>query len=173
MAITVGTDTYISLVDADTYVAAHYASSDAKYMAWTALTDADCEVYLRRAALIIDRQPIVGVRAVETQTMAFPRAIYSTYTGGLDWGTISLDYSGSWYLQSSVPSAVTYAQVEIALQECVGVPARAAAQRDGVTSITLGKIHETYAMGVKTQDISSYEARQLLKPYIAGSVGIA
>jgi hypothetical protein len=173
MALTVGTDTYISQADATTYVGNYYATTSAKYIAWAALTSDNKDAYLRRAAVIIDRQPIVGVKANYSQTMQFPRAIFSTYRAGLDWPTLDLDFSGSWEVQSAVPNVVKYAQVEIALQECVGVSARTTAQREGVKSVTLGRISETYTTGNSTQDISSYEARQLLGPHIHGGYGIA
>jgi hypothetical protein len=170
MALTVGTDTYISVADTDAYVAGRYVSTDAKYTAWTTLSDANKEVYLRRAASIIDRQPLVGVKVFDTQTMQFPRAIHSDYRGGPSTPRLAL--SGAWYVQSVVPDTVKYAQVEIALQEAVGVSARLAAQRDGVKSVTLGKISETYRDTADT-DIPCREAKALLRPYLATSVGIA
>ena len=44
MTITVGTDTYISIADADTFVAANYLTTEAKYIAWDALADAAKEI---------------------------------------------------------------------------------------------------------------------------------
>jgi hypothetical protein len=173
MALTVGTDTYISQADATTYVSGHYASTETNYTAWAALTSDNKDAYLSRAAVIIDRQPIVGVKAVETQTMEFPRAIYSNYKGGLDWPTISLDYSGNWYIQSSVPASVQYAQVEIALALAIGESVRVTAQREGVKSISLGSISESYFAASTANNVPSFEARELLRPYLAHSVGIA
>lgn len=170
MSLTVGTDTYISQTDATMYVTGHYASTEAKCIAWAALTSDNKDAYLRRAATIIDRQPLVGVKAVDTQAMQFPRAIHSEYRDGLNTPRLAL--SGAWYVQSVVPDTVKYAQVEIALQEAVGVSARLAAQRDGVKSVSLGKISETYRDTADT-DIPCREAKALLRPYLATSVGIA
>ena len=57
-------DTYISLEDATLYLNGHYISTDAKLLKWNALTPADKTVLLVKAAQIIDRQPLSGVRVV-------------------------------------------------------------------------------------------------------------
>jgi hypothetical protein len=173
MALVVGTDTYLSLTDAGTYVTSYVLSTDAKYIAWAALSDAQKEVLMRRAAQIIDRQPMDGVKAVETQTMEFPKAIHSEYRKGLDWVSLNLNFSGSWYVQTEVPTSVKYAQVEIALALAVGESARLTAQREGVKAVSIGKISETYVTGNSENDIPSREARELLSPYIRGGFGIA
>ena len=156
MALVVNVDSYLSLIDADVYLSAHYASTDAKMIIWAALTDANCEAYLRQAALAIDRLPLVGYKAVSTQTMAFPRTIY----------TDSIIQDSNWYIQPSVPDTIKHAQCEIALQLAQGSSSRVDLQRQGVKSFSLGNLSETYS-GTQNS-IISYEAKQLLAPYLGG-----
>jgi hypothetical protein len=169
MAIIVGTDTYISLADAQTYLSGHYISTDSKMSAWNALNDADQEILLKKATLIIDRQPLVGYKATETQALAFPRTIYSEVPNELYNSPIF--YSDHWYTQTAVPNEVKYAQCEIAIEMVTGTSNRASLQRQGVKSFTLGNLSETYS-GAQNS-LVSYEAKQLLAPYAGGGFRIA
>jgi hypothetical protein len=167
MALTVGTNTYISLADADAYLSATYPATDAKMVAWTTLSDADCEIYLKRAALILDRQAYTGQKAVSTQAMQFPRAIYapnSSYAASSNY-----IFDNDWYVQTEVPTEVKYAQVEIAFAEAQGTSSRVQLQREGVKSFSLGKLSESYGSG-SVFKMSSPEAYDYLAPYLAGSV---
>lgn len=168
MALVVGTDTYISVTDASTYLAANYVSTDAKLTAWTALSSTDKEVLLRKATRIIEQQKIVGFKAYTTQTLAFPRAIWTDIVPN-DLPVPSQELYGHWYIQPVVPDAVKYAECEIAI-DLVSPSTRKELQRQGVKSFSLGSLSESYGNG----SINSlpYEARQLLQPYIAGSVAI-
>lgn len=170
MSLTVGVDTYISKADADLYVASRYMSTEAKRVAWAALSEADCEVLLRRAASIIDQQPLAGVKITESQTMEFPRALYTEYVGDENLLSPQIVTNENWYVQSAVPAAVCAAQVELALQYTVGTPDRIELQRQGVKSFSVGKLSETYA-GTRSS-LVSIEARDLLAPYVLGSVRI-
>jgi hypothetical protein len=170
MALTVGTDTYISVTDASTYVTDHYITTEATAVAWAALSDGNKAIVLRRAYTTLDRQPFVGIKAVSTQTQEFPRAILSDLHRR-DLPVLNVAFSSDWYVQTSVPDVVKYAQVEIALQLAVGTPKRVELQRQGVKSFSLGKLSENYGGGTQNRIISQ-EARELLAPYLAGSVAI-
>ncbi len=171
MALTVGTDTYISLTDADAYLAANYLSTDTKLIAWVALTDANCEVLLKKAAKTIDRQAFIGQKKVSTQTMAFPRAYYNWPYSYYTYNTVNLYFDQDWYVESAVTNDVKYAQCEIAITEASGVSDRQQLQREGVKSFSIGKLSENYGSG-SANAIYSVEAREYLKPYLAGSVAI-
>lgn len=163
MAIVVGTDTYISLADCQTYLSGHYISNDAKLTAWNALSETDQEILLKKATKLIDRQPLAGYKATETQALEFPRTLYTGY--------ISDTYEGGhWYTQTAVPNAVKYAQCEIAIEMTAGASNRVNLQRQGVKSFTLGNLSETYS-GAQNS-LLSYEAKQLLLPFTGGSVRI-
>ena len=169
MALVVGTDTYISQADASTYVTEHYATTEIKAVAWNALTSDNKDAYLRKATQTIDRQPLVGIKALTTQTLEFPRAIYTTVSSyGVN--TNALLYGDNWYVQSAVPSAVTSAQVEIALALAAGISKRVDLQRQGVKSFSVGNLSESYGGG--KLNALPYEAKELLQPYIAGGVPI-
>jgi hypothetical protein len=170
MSITVGTDTYISLADAETYVAGQYISTDSKYTAWDALSDDDKEILLKRATKLIDRQPLVGIKAVDSQTLEFPRAIQTDYNRR-DLPIVHTYFSSDWYVQTETPDEVKNAQVEIALQYADGVPKRVELQQQGVKSFSLGKLSESYGAGSEHRIIST-EAKELLRPYLAGGVPI-
>ena len=159
----VNTDTYILTTDCSTYLAAHYISTDTKLLAWTALSSDNKDILLRKAAQIIDRQPLTGFKALATQTMEFPRAIYTD--NGVT-GLNNMFYGDEWYIEPSAPDAVKYAQCEIAIELVGGVSAREELQRDGVKSFSLGNLSETYS-GAQN-NIISYEAKQLLAPYMGG-----
>ena len=155
MSLVVLTNTYISAADCEIYLAAHYITTDAKYIAWLAITAPNREVLLRQAAKIIDRQPLQGYLTAETQTMQFPRIVYS---------------AEGYYIQPSVPLNVTYAQCEIALHLAQGTSDRADLQRQGVKSFSLGNLSESYS-GTKNP-IGSHEAMELLAPFVGGGFRI-
>jgi hypothetical protein len=170
MTLTVGTDTYISLVNADTYLTNHYMSTDTKLTAWNALSNSDCEVLLRKAAKVIDAQPIAGYKADLTQTMAFPRAVYTDAYKNYPHLTPIIPYLvEDYYVQTEVPADVKYAQCEIAI-DLISPSKRKELQREGVKSFSLGSLSENYGSG--RDNSLPYEARELLKPYLAGSVPI-
>lgn len=159
MALTIGTDTYIDLEDADVYLNSYHLSTDADMVLWAALSDEHSEILLRKAARILDRQPLIGIKAVTTQTMEFPRAIYTDTTG------YSNNIYGDWYVQSAVPDAVMYAQCEIALSLTSGESERQKMQREGVRSFTIGHLSESL-IGL-SGEVLPIEAKSLLAPYLA------
>lgn len=149
-------DTYISLEDATLYLNGHYISTDAKLLKWNALTPADKTVLLVKAAQIIDRQPLSGVRVVYNQLMEFPRT------------NRKIDYDNiNFVVTKAIPLEVGYAQCEIAIDQ--GLSERAELQRQGVTSFSIGKLSESYSGG--SRDILSHEAKKLLAPWL-GSLRI-
>ena len=170
MALTIGTDSYISLAAAETYITENYISTETKPIAWALLTNANKEILLRRAAKLIDRQPLVGIKAGSTQAMEFPRAIYTDYKRR-DLPIITTHFDSDWYVQTETPDAVKYAQVEIALTATAATPKRVELQQQGVKSFSLGKLSESYGSGQQNA-IVSQEAKEYLKPYLVGSVGI-
>lgn len=169
MSITVNTDTYISLADCTTYLAANYISTDVKYVAWLALTDGNKEILLRQAAKLIDRQPLQGYKYNVNQAMAFPRYIYTEYHKH-DKHLHPLLRTNGFYSDGTVPTAVKNAQCEIALQLAQGPSERAEMQRQGVKSFSIGNLSESYT-GTKN-NIPSFEAHELLAPYLGGGFRI-
>ena len=67
--LTVGVDSYISLVDANTYFNTRVDAA-----AWTASSDSEKEKALATAAALMNEIIWVGVAASDSQVLAFPRA---------------------------------------------------------------------------------------------------
>jgi len=170
MTLTVDTDTYITQADAITYIEEHYVSTDVKRIAWEALSSNDKDIYLRKGAQTIDRNPLVGVKATSTQTMEFPRAIYTDNAYYSEIVNTNLFYGKHWYVQTETPNEVKYAQVEIAIDITDGISDRIALQREGVKSFSLGKLSESYGSG--KMNTIPYEAKELLAPYLLGGARI-
>jgi hypothetical protein len=149
MALTVGTDSYITIEEAGLYFASYYASTDVKLVAWEELEDSDKEIYLRRAFRSIETLPLKGCKYSATQTTQFPR-----------------DNS----IDLAVPTAVKNAQAEISLSYLqidtgVGLNAdtleRQSLQAQGVTKIKIGKLEETYDLSRVSTKSNTYQALEL------------
>ena len=179
MAIVVNENSYLTIADADTYVAANYVSTDTKYTTWDALSDANKEIYLKRATKKLDRQLIRGAKAVDTQTLQFPRALklcgrrYEQAVYGVD-----VNGDRDWYVESAVQQNVIDAQVEESLSLVTqGATAnkRAELQAQGVKSFSLGNLSEDYGNASTTQNktqLLSVEAKELMRFYSIGGVAI-
>lgn len=182
MAIIVGEDVYISVTDSDTYISNNYISTSTEYTTWDGLSDADKEIYLKRATKRIDRQIIRGAKAIDTQTLQFPRAIktcgrwYEQPAYG-----VSVNGDRDWYIETEVSQRVKDANVEEALSNALidsgsasNSAERSQLQAQGVKSFTLGDLTETYGTGLSSNYNStillSSTAKELLKFYSAGGV---
>lgn len=157
--IEVGTNSYISVADATEYLESRLYTD-----AWDNATDIDRATALIMATRAIDRLTLVG-RPVDTeQPLAFPRVIRSVYGGD--------------ETQTDVPDAVVQATIEEALALLDrGNSERRKLQADGVTSFQIGTLQEVYATGatgrsLKPGALLSFDARALMRPFIAGSVRI-
>lgn len=168
-SLTVGTDTYISVADTTTYISGNYATTEAEYIAWTALSETNKDIFLKRACRKIDRQKFQGVKAVSTQTLEFPRAIRSKYYFA---DNTSFIYNRDWVTQTEVPASVKYAQVEEAIAMASGTSDRIRLQREGVKSMKLGNLSESYDKNPESFALLSQEAKELLSVYLIGAVAI-
>ena len=144
MSITVGENSYIDINGADEYFAGRLHAES-----WGETSDADKEKALKQATREIDRQPLTGRKATDTQALAFPR-----------------------YPDAEIPEAVKEACCEVALALLErGNSQRRKLQQEGVQSFTLGNMSETYAAGAG-KGLLSQEAKELLKPWLLGAVMI-
>lgn len=117
---------------------------------WGETSDADKEKALRQATKEIDRQLLKGRKATDAQELAFPR-----------------------YPDTEVPEAVKEACCEIALALLErGNSQRHKLQQEGVQSFSLGNMSETYTPGAG-RGLLSQEAKDLLRPWLLGSVNIS
>ena len=135
---------YVSLAEANKYFSNRLHAD-----AWAEASDADKEKALAMAAKAIDRQPLRGRKTETGQTLAFPR-----------------------YPDTEVPEAVKEACCEEALAILErGNSQRRRLQQEGVQSFSLGNMSETYVVGAG-KGLLSQEAKELLKPWLLGSVFI-
>ena len=150
----VGGDSYVTLAWADAYVMENYTSADERRLGWEALAAVDKEVFLRRAARVLDSLPYPGMRSAKGQAMAFPRG----------------DFGG-------VPIDIMRAQAEEALEyACPSIDTMQHAARTGwVKSKTLDAYSVTYAdnsASLLEMTVVSTKARKALRRLMGGCFGI-
>ena len=153
---------YVTLAQADEYVATHYISSDNLRTSWEALSDEDRSALLLRSFETMELLPFSGRKTDSEQTYAFPR-----------------------YPSQEVPTAVMHAQIENALSSADTSTAEEAAHygrlwQFGVQSYSIGNLTEHISEGAWSSGstnaaatgIISSVANRLLRPYLAGSYNI-
>jgi hypothetical protein len=142
--IEVGENSYIDIDGADEYFAGRLHAES-----WSGADSETKEKALRQATKEIDRMPLKGRKATDTQELAFPR-----------------------YPDTEIPEAVKEACCEEALALLErGNSQRHKLQQEGVQSFTLGNMSETYITGAG-KGLLSQEAKELLKPWLLGAVNI-
>lgn len=139
MALTVGTDTYISAADATTY-----AGTQLGMGAWSAASDGDKEKALRMACGRLERLFYVGDATSASQTLRWPR-------------TGVCDQHGTELADSVVPQFVKDAQcweAEYLLQwsaRGAGRGDRETLELQGVASVKLGDVSEVFSAAARDQ----------------------
>lgn len=158
MAITVGTNSYVTIAEADEYFQDKLYSTD-----WNEASESTKEKALKTAAKKIDSQRLRGRKVETSQILEFPRSIYSQFEKYL-------------VSQTEVPQAVKDAQCEEAfalISMGENANKRAQLQALGVKSFSIGKLSETFVSNSsKGNKLLSMEAIQFLSPYLAGRVPI-
>lgn len=161
VTITVGTNSYISLADANTYFNARLYCD-----AWTTSTDDNKSKALLMATAKIDRQRLKGEKVDDSQTLQFPREIFV--------GRNYMDaYRGEgWYTEDAISQDVKNATCEEALkilQNGASANQRLELQQQGVKRFKLGNLEEEYNGTSSTvEKLLSLEARLYLKKYLSG-----
>lgn len=173
--LVVGTDTYISVATADIYVNDNYPSTATEYSSWNALAIKDKSVYLKKACKKIDRQILRGIKIIGTQILEFPRAIHSDYRN-YNYPNTTVRYTEDWVVEQEVAQTVKDAQVEEAIALLIQGSTsnkRSELQAQNVKSYSLGNISETFIPNnTSGTRLLSTEAKELLRPYLLGSVVI-
>ena len=151
--LTVGTDAYITVSEADEIIAGcHKGSLSEK---WLALSVEEKESIIRTATYKVDCLPIKGCKHNANQELQFPRG-----------------------MSADIPYKVKLATAE----ECIAAVdeellKRTALRQQGVTSVTLGTASESYGNGGSSflsaeSVLLSRQAYNYMRQYIAGSVAI-
>ena len=149
---------YVTIAEANDYIAAHYLLTDPLRASWDSLTDEDKQVLLTRSYGAIEMLPLRGRKASCDQQTAFPR-----------------------WPDTTIPECVKSAQIENALE--LGNPSEEAEEyrrirQLGVTEYKIGNFSEK--LGDASADtnlmvssgIVSFKAMQLLRPFLSGPFNI-
>lgn len=151
---------YVTLLDADSYIAAHFISTDPLRIAWNTLGDPDKSVLLQRSFDALETLPFTGKKTSTSQLNAFPRCP-----------------------TTEVPQAVKSAQIENALalndpDNADDMAFYSKLWKYGVESYSIGNLSERVstgsygaATGVANGVVSS-KAMLLLQPYLNGGYRI-
>lgn len=150
---------YVTLSEANEYIATHYISSDSLRDAWLGLEDSDREALLLKSFETIEVLPFSGRKTDPAQSTAFPR-----------------------FPSQEVPQAVKAAQIENALSSADSSATEDAAYygrlwQFGIQSYSIGNLSErigegSWSSGPLNSAVSglvSAIAIRLLKPFISGS----
>jgi len=140
--LVVGTNSYLSIADAEEYFTTRIRSDS-----WYGATEDEKAQALITATRQIDRLALRGTKKLSSQALAFPR-----------------------YPNTEVSQRVKDAICEEGFAILKGVTKRIELQQQGVKQAQVGNIMEIYS-GKKIKLISP-EARELLRPYMIGSVRI-
>ena len=158
MTITVGTDTYISVADADIYFTANTLS--AKSVTWLALSVKDKEICLKNSCKMIDRLHFIGHKQTTTQALEFPRYFTEWYDVNCDWLRNYTNYDGT-------PKEILEAQCELALYLYQNQSNQIAkAQQMGLKSISLGNESYSFSDKYDPQGLPSAEAMELVNKWL-------
>lgn len=151
---------YVTMEEANQYVAEHYMSTESQRTGWEALEESDRAALLRRAFQVIESLPFAGHKTDSLQLTAFPRC-----------------------LDTEVPWEIKCAQIEQAL-----IGADEDANEDakqyqkmlqwGISSYRIGNLQESMHEGgagggtLPALGISSTSAARLLAPFLRGGYRI-
>lgn len=152
---------YVTLEEANQYVATHFITTDSLRVGWEALSDEDKTSLLNRSFLTIEALPFTGRKTDPSQPNAFPRCPVT-----------------------EVPEAVKYAQIEnaVSLSDPSSADEAAFYQRlwqYGVESYSIGNLSEKTSTGAwgrgasGVQGIVSTRASSMLQPFLGGSYTIS
>jgi hypothetical protein len=179
LAVTVGTNSYVTLAEAETYMASRIGTA-----AWDDANQSERTAALLMATRRIESMRFRGIKYLETQTMEFPRVM---------WGQGQTRYSeeherysemsklAGWMGDDEVPQSVKDAQCEeaLAIVSTAGDEIdRISMQSQGVTAVRIGEFYEKYGNATgsslsSTALIRSADTMSFLKPWIAGTVKTA
>jgi len=169
----VGTNSYVSVDEADAYITANYEATNEARVKWEGLSDTVKEKYLNRATLQIDNLIIVGRKVDITQTLEFPRAIPTKYSTTND--PLKGSFVSGYFVQSEVPEEVKSSEIEqavtLSLYDGENLSKRQKLANDGVSQFSLGSLSETIARSSRRKLRSDY-AMEMMRPYLLGGVSI-
>lgn len=146
---------YLTTAQADTYFTTRLYTEK-----WDEAGETDKAAALLMASNAVDRCNFAGRRKVSDQERQFPRCYPPlSYLPNVSW---------YWPCDDTTPQAILDAVCEEALELLTrGNSKRRRMQKEGVSSFSLGGLSESYAQGVSSAQLLSFEAYELLRPYMA------
>ena len=151
MSLSVGTDSYVTLNEANDLVTSYFLSSDTARIAWNNASDSDREVALRKSCKAIDKiRDFVGRRKYTRQTLEFPRV--KTVVAGVGYLPFVMQNTDNW-IDSSVNGNDGLADAKLAqainAAYCISMNGLRNSQMErnitGLTSKKAGPIAESYS----------------------------
>lgn len=172
--LTVGTDTFVSVADANTYITEYYQATDDKYVAWSLLSENDKEVYLRQACKELCLLKYIGVTYEAFQPLPFPRFVGDDYV--MAYRELIAPEAILYPEMQEIPKAVIFAQIEEALETIApSADTDAFNARNGAAdSYTIGHLSEHFKGSMSDAEavLKSVRAQELMKPFLGGSYDI-
>lgn len=153
--MTVGTNTYVTLEEADTYIGVRGTKDECDR--WVSLESSEKQAFLLDACDEIEALPLIGQKLNVDQLLAFPRL--QRYR----------------LREETIPQKVKNAQIELALwlsdtDKQADFQQRTNLQAQGVDSFSIGDLSEHYVTGAgdKPAPLLCPKCRMLLKAYTEG-----
>lgn len=172
--LTVGTDTFVSVADANTYITEYYTPDSDKYKAWSELANDDKETYLRQACQELCSLPYRGVVYEAFQPLPFPRFMGDDYV--MAYRELIAPEAILYPEMQEIPKDIISAQIEEALELCCpSADTEAFIARNGaLDSYTIGHLSEHYKSGVTEteQVLRCVKAQTLVNKYIKGAYDV-
>ena len=151
IALSVGTNTYISLSD--------YISTLLNSATWDSTSDNDKSKALIQATRNIDKLNFKGSKATNLQKLQFPRIFnYNPIYEGL--------YTNLELIEETVEIATCEEALAI-LENFITPNTRIQLQQQGVKSISFGNASESYTGAGSARPLYSVDAKNTLKPFIS------
>lgn len=172
--LTVGTDTFVSVADANAYITKYYTPDTDRYQAWNELTTEDKETYLRQACQELCKLNYRGVVYTAFQPLPFPRFM------GDDWVMAYRELIAPEAIlypeMQEIPQDIISAQIEEALElSAPSADTEAFNARNGaLDSYTIGHLSEHYKSSVTEteQVLRSVKAQSLVAIYVKGAYDV-
>lgn len=155
MAITVGTDSYLSVADADTYW------TNKNNSVWSAASTAEKEAALREATQYIDSAYSFIGQQITSNVLAFPRHDVEITSG---------NFAGVYYDSETIPPQIENACAELALE---GLSARLAPSESRGGAIKREKVDvvEVEYLDWAPSGTTYRFVSMILKPLLSGGQG--
>ena len=165
MSLTVGTNTYATLTEANEYIASNYLSTDELLIKWGKLSNSDKEVLLKKSCVNMESILYKGQKENITQKLAFPR-VRGTYH------RISNGYSNGGYMKSD-DEKIKKAQIENALSLLdTQLQERVKLQDQNISSVKIGSLSENYKPNKKINRLLSPVANSFIREWIGNAFNI-